>query len=99
MSRAPIDQSRWQPWIDHVCGALGVDPALVDVVAIHELAGDVAAAHERPMAPVAAHLAGRSVGQGGSLAHAHRVLVEPTSRSSTTARRHLPLSNPGNLGS
>lgn len=89
MSRPPIDQSRWQPWIDHVCGALGVDPGLVDVGAVHALAGEVAAAYERPMAPVAAHLAGRAVGRGGSLADAHRVLLDAARRHSAAASSPL----------
>ena len=41
------------PWIDHVCAAVDVDPALVDVAAIHELSGQVARDFTRPMAPVA----------------------------------------------
>lgn len=62
MTRPPIDQSLWQPWIDHVCTAVGVDPALVDVGAIHVLSGEVAEVYERPMAPVAAHLWGLARG-------------------------------------
>lgn len=58
MSRAPLNQADWQPWIDHVCAAVDVDPALVDLTAIHELTGRVAGDFTRPMAPVAAHIWG-----------------------------------------
>ena len=64
MSRPPIDQAPWQPWVDHVCTAVGVDPAAVDVRAIHDLTGAVAEAYERPMAPVSAHLWGLAHGAG-----------------------------------
>lgn len=56
--RPPLDQALWQGWIDTVCAAVGVDPESVDVAAIHDLSGQVAADFTRPMAPVAAHLAG-----------------------------------------
>lgn len=64
MPRAPIDQALWQPWIDHVCVAMDVDPALVDVSAIHALTGRVAGTFARPMAPVSAHLYGIALGAG-----------------------------------
>ncbi len=64
MSRAPIDQARWQPWIDHVCAAVGVDPELVDVRWLHRITGEVATVYTRPMAPVAAHLLGLAEGSG-----------------------------------
>jgi len=64
VSRPPIDQARWQPWIDHVCAAVGVDPAHVDVSVIHRMAGDVASAYERPMGPVSTHLLGLAVASG-----------------------------------
>lgn len=66
MSRAPLDQALWQPWIEHVCAAVDVDPALVDVSAIHALTGQVAATFARPMAPVSAHLYGLALGAGMS---------------------------------
>ncbi|MDO5533783.1 MAG: DUF6457 domain-containing protein [Propionibacteriaceae bacterium] len=65
MKRPPIDPAPWQPWIDHVCAAVDVDPLLVDVRAIHALTGDVAAAFTRPMAPVSAHLWGLARGTDG----------------------------------
>lgn len=63
MTRPPVDAARWQPWIDHVCAAVGVDPAAVDVAAVHDLSGEVAAVFTRPMAPVAAHLWGLARGR------------------------------------
>lgn len=62
--RPPIDQSLWQPWIDHVCAAVGVDPGDVDVRTIHELTSHVVEVFERPMAPVSAHLWGMARGAG-----------------------------------
>lgn len=64
LTRPPIDQAVWQGWIDHVCAGVGVDPALVDVRAIHDLTGAVADAYERPMAPVSAHLWGLAIAAG-----------------------------------
>ncbi|WP_232549986.1 DUF6457 domain-containing protein [Propioniciclava soli] len=58
MTRPPVDQALWQPWLDHVCAALELDPTRVDVDAILSLAGEVADASTRPLAPVAAHLWG-----------------------------------------
>ena len=75
MARAPIDQSQWQAWIDHVCQALGVDPADVDVRAIHDLTGQIANEYERPMAPVAAHLWGIARARGVEPAEAAETLV------------------------
>lgn len=62
MPKAPIDQARWQAWIDHVCRGVGVDPAQVDVAAIHGFSGEVASCYTRPMAPVASHLWGLARG-------------------------------------
>lgn len=53
-----LDQSLWQPWIDEVCGAVGVEPSGVDVTAIHGLSSRIAADFVRPMAPVGAYLWG-----------------------------------------
>ncbi len=62
MARPPVDQALWQPWIDHVCAALDVDPSLVDVGVLHAVSGRVAGTFSRPMAPVAAHLYGLALG-------------------------------------
>lgn len=62
MTRPPVDPALWQGWLAHVCAAVGVDPSSVDLNAVHDLAGQVAAVYERPMAPVAAHLWGLARG-------------------------------------
>lgn len=56
MARPDLDQQPWQPWIDHVCAALDVDPAAIDVRGIHGLTGQVASSFHRAMAPVSAYL-------------------------------------------
>ena len=76
MSRPPIDQARWQAWIDHVCAAVGVDPALVDARAVNDLTGTVATTYERPMAPVSAHLWGLAIATGTPPAEAVDHLVD-----------------------
>ncbi len=60
-SRPPIDEARWQPWVDHVAGALQVASERVSPTAIHELTSIVAADFQRPMAPVAAYIWGLAV--------------------------------------
>lgn len=62
MAHAPLDQNAWQPWIDHVCQALGLEPAVVDVTEVHELTAAVASDFTRPMAPVSAHVWGLARG-------------------------------------
>ena len=76
MSRRPVDQALWQPWIDHVCTAVGVDPARVDTVALHDLSGEVANVFTRPMAPVSTFLLGLAVGSGIDPDTAHGAVVD-----------------------
>lgn len=52
----------WHDWIVEACKALDVDPALVDVKAIHGLTKRIAHEYERPMAPVGAYILGLAVG-------------------------------------
>lgn len=61
MNQTSPDLSQWDPWIAEVSAAVGVDPARVDVAALHELAGDVSRQFLRPMAPVATYLWGLAV--------------------------------------
>lgn len=56
--RPDVDARAWAGWVAHVCAAVGVEPARVDIAAIHSLTGAVAAGFTRPMAPVAAHIWG-----------------------------------------
>lgn len=60
--RPDVDATAWEAWITHVCAALEVDPARVDVAAVHGLTGTIASRFTRPMAPVAAHLWGLAQG-------------------------------------
>lgn len=75
MNRLPIDQTRWQAWIDHVCAGVGVDPALVDLAELHAISGDVARRYTRPMAPVSVHLLGFALAAGIQPAAARSALV------------------------
>ncbi len=54
----------WTGWIAQACAAVGVDPDVVDVSAVHELTRDIAHGFSRPMAPVAAFIWGVALGQG-----------------------------------
>lgn len=76
MTRPPIDQAVWQPWIDHVCAAVGVDPDSVDARRVHRITGQVASVYTRPMAPVAAHLLGLAEGAGVSPSLARQAIRE-----------------------
>lgn len=60
--RSDLTSDTWAPWIAEVCGRLGVDPALVDVAAVHDLTRQVAHRYERPMAPMSAHIVGIALG-------------------------------------
>lgn len=58
----PADMQRLDEWIEVVCGALGVDAALVDREAVLDLAGEAARGVVRPAAPVTTFVAGVVVG-------------------------------------
>jgi hypothetical protein len=51
-------------WAAAACADLGIEPALMDVRQILDLARDVAHQVERPAAPVSAFLLGLAVGGG-----------------------------------
>lgn len=51
-------------WTAAVCADLGIDPELVDIRQILDLARDVAHQVDRPAAPVTAYLLGLAVGGG-----------------------------------
>lgn len=61
LTRPPLDQPPWQPWIDEVGAAVGVATAGVRVGDVHELTQAVASGLARPMAPVSAYLWGMAV--------------------------------------
>lgn len=83
MSRPRVDQVLWQPWIDHVCAAVGVDPVQVDTAALHRVSAEVATLFTRPMAPVSAFLLGLAAGSGVDLETAHAALVDAASAART----------------
>lgn len=58
-----LESSEWDGWIATVCARVGIDPALVDVTAIHVLTREVAHRYDRPMAPVSAFIVGVALGR------------------------------------
>lgn len=70
------DRSRWRPFIDKACEALGVDSAMVDEEAILDMAREIAHAGARPMAPVGAFILGVAVGRGGDADYLRRALED-----------------------
>ncbi|HYN29350.1 MAG TPA: DUF6457 domain-containing protein [Dermatophilaceae bacterium] len=65
MSDLAAAQAEWADWVARACAALDVDPALVDVPAIHALTKQIAHRSVRPMAPVGAFIVGVALGQSG----------------------------------
>jgi len=61
-------------WTADVCGALGIDPAVMDQKAVLDVARDVAHRVARPAAPLTAYLLGVAVGQGADPATAARTI-------------------------
>ncbi len=53
-------------WTAAVCDDLGIEPELVDIRQILDLARDVAHQVDRPAAPVTAYLLGLAVGSGAN---------------------------------
>lgn len=53
-------------WVEHVAGELGVDPALVDIERILDVATDVAHSVARPAVPVTMLVAGLAIASGRS---------------------------------
>ncbi|MFV0427152.1 MAG: DUF6457 domain-containing protein [Beutenbergiaceae bacterium] len=56
-----------QPWIDHLCAELGVDPNAVDLGALLATSKDVAHHVDRPAVPITAFIVGLAAGQGASV--------------------------------
>lgn len=65
MSDLSEAEAEWRPWIERACAAVGVNPADVDVHAIHALTKIVAHELARPMAPVSSFIAGLAIGAAG----------------------------------
>jgi len=57
-------------WTEQVCGALGLDPALIDQALVLDLARDTAHGVARPAAPLTTYLVGVAVGRGADPAAA-----------------------------
>lgn len=64
MAAAP-DDDLIGPWAEELCRELGLDPAVLDIAGILDLAGRAAHAVVRPAAPVTTFIAGLVVGQAG----------------------------------
>ncbi|MEL4358823.1 MULTISPECIES: DUF6457 domain-containing protein [unclassified Luteococcus] len=64
------------PWVDAACEALGQNPHLTDTTELLELAGQVATAGLRPMAPVSAYLWGWALAEGRDRELARRVILD-----------------------
>jgi hypothetical protein len=67
-------------WIEELCAALGVDPALVDRDLILDVARDAAHNIARPAAPVTTFIIGLAAGQNGTT-------VESASNAARAAQR------------
>lgn len=74
MSDLAAAEAQWHAWIAQACAAVGVDPAQVDVEAIHGLTRAIAHGFSRPMAPVGAFMLGLALG-GSPAAEPHEVLA------------------------
>ena len=55
-------------WTERACAELGIDPGMVDLRTVLDLARDAARGVDRPAAPVTAYLLGVAVGSGQPLA-------------------------------
>ena len=62
-------------WMADACGALGLDPAEVNLSLVLDLARDVAHGVARPAAPLSAYLLGVAVGRGAEPAQAAAALT------------------------
>ena len=62
-------------WVAQVSAELGVDPALVDIAAVLDLARDAAHGVARPAAPLTTFLVGLAAGQQGGDAAAIAALI------------------------
>lgn len=57
-------------WIAELCGALGIDPAIVDRDLVLDLARDAAHGVARPAAPLTTFLVGLAAGRAGATVEA-----------------------------
>lgn len=59
------EEARWADWVRHTSEVLGIDPALVDIGAIHALTKVIAHELDRPLAPVSSFMLGLAIGVRG----------------------------------
>jgi hypothetical protein len=52
-------------WVSHLCAELDLDPALIDITAVLDLARDAAHGIARPAAPLTAFVVGLAAGRRG----------------------------------
>jgi Na+-transporting NADH:ubiquinone oxidoreductase subunit NqrD len=72
-----------EAWLARLCAELAVDPGLIDVTAVLDLARDAAHAVARPAAPLTAFVVGLAAGlQGGDRANID-ALIERAQRLAT----------------
>lgn len=60
------DLTSIQPWVEHVCAELGIDPALVDMPPLLDMTKAIAYGVERPAGPVTTFLIGLAVAGGNT---------------------------------
>lgn len=58
-------EARWAEWVESTSRLLAIDPALVDIPAIHDLTKTIAHELDRPLAPVASFMLGVAIGARG----------------------------------
>lgn len=74
-------------WVPEACRVLGIDPAVVDVGLLLDLARDVAHGVARPAVPVTAFLLGYAVARdGGDAATLERLARDVAARASDWPR-------------
>ncbi len=61
MTDSDLRQETWGAWVARVCESVDVDPASVDIVAIHDLTRVIAQDFVRAMAPVSAYIWGVAI--------------------------------------
>ena len=83
-----------QDWLDEVAAELGVDPGIIDVDAILDLARAAAHGVQRPAAPLTTFLAGYALGAAGAdhsevVALCNRLAARADDRADGRAAREL----------
>lgn len=61
MRDSDLRQETWGAWVSRVCESVDVDPASVDIAAIHDLTRVIAQGFVRAMAPVSAYIWGLAI--------------------------------------